>query len=111
MFFDNFDMNILFFGYVVVCVGFDFVCNVDNVVIEVFVKLQDGFRIMLILYFSGQVFLVVVFFIKDSDEYLYLVELEYENMKFFLIDGVSEDIGLFIYFKINDFKFEGYRFL
>lgn len=110
-FLDNPDTNIPLLGHAAVCAGFDFVRNVDNVAIEVFVKLQDGFRTTLIPYPSGQVLLAAAPSTKDSDEYSYPAELEHENMKPLLIDGASEDTGLSTYFKINDFKFEGHRFL
>lgn len=106
-FLDKPDTNIPLLGHAAVCAGFDFVRNVDNVAIEVFVKLQDGFRTTLIPYPSGQVLLATAPPTKDSDEYSYPAELEHENKKPLLIDGAREDTALSTHFKIKDFKFEG----
>jgi hypothetical protein len=108
---ENKTVNIPILGHAAICAGFDFVRNVDNKAIEVFVKLQDGFRTTLIPYPSGEVLLAVAPPSTENDEYSYPEGLENENKKPLLVDGAREDIKLSKHFKVRDFKFEGHRFL
>lgn len=104
-------VNIPILGLAAICAGFDFVRNVDNEAIEVFVKLQDGFRTTLIPYPSGEVLLAVSPPSAENNEYSYPEGYEFENKKPLLVDGARKEIKLSKHFKVGDFKFEGHRFL
>ncbi|XP_061198096.1 uncharacterized protein LOC133206181 [Saccostrea echinata] len=108
---ENPNVTIPILGHAAICAGFDFVRNVDNVAIEVFVKLQDGFRTTLIPYHSGEVLIAVAPPSSEEGEYSYSAEFDHENKKPLLVDGAREEIKLSKHFKIGDFKFEGHRFL
>ncbi|XP_046356065.2 uncharacterized protein LOC124134979 [Haliotis rufescens] len=88
------------------CAGFDFVDTSKSSSIDVYVKLQDGYRATVVPFQATTLLAVGV---KDED-YAYPTELKDESRKSLLFDGFNKDVALSQHFKISDFKHSERRF-
>ncbi|XP_067685171.1 uncharacterized protein [Haliotis asinina] len=88
------------------CAGFDYIDSSKSSYIDVYVKLQDGYKATIVPF---PVTTVLAVGVQDED-YAYPPALIGESRKSLLFDGFNKDIALSQHFKISDFKHSERRF-